>query len=116
MNLWDDPSPEEKDKMIQKIANIIFDYEMDLVAILFLESIKPVASVGAHMGRYMIAPFIPFIGQKSIPILATFEDRKNIDKLIQELEEKNKKQIEQEKNKKQQNKKSLWNKLFHTKK
>lgn len=115
MSLWDDPQPEEKEKIIQKIANVIFDYEMDLVAILFLESIKPMASIGAHMGRYMVAPFIPFLGQKSIPYLATFEDRSNIEKLIKKLEDKNIKQKEEEekrKKEKSRDKKSLWDRIF----
>jgi hypothetical protein len=35
----------------------------------------------------MVAPFIPFVGEKSIPYLATFENKENVEKLIRLIEE-----------------------------
>ena len=88
--LWDEPSPDESEDIIKRFAKSIYKYEMVLVAILFLESIKPIASVGGQFARYMVAPFIPFIGEESIPYLATFQDKDNVEKLIQEIERLNK--------------------------
>lgn len=88
--MWDEPSPEEKDEIIMRVAETIYKYDMDLVAILVLESIKPLASVGGQLARYMIAPFVPFVGEKSIPYLATFQDKENLEKLIRQLEERSK--------------------------
>jgi hypothetical protein len=85
--MWEDPSEKEKDEMIKKTAETIYKYDMDLVAILVLESIKPLASVGGQLGRYMVAPFIPFISERTIPYMATFQDKENVERLIKELEE-----------------------------
>jgi acyl-CoA reductase-like NAD-dependent aldehyde dehydrogenase len=88
--MWDEPTPEEKEDIIKRVAETIYKYDMDLVAILFLESIKPIASVGGQLARYMIAPFVPFIGERSMPYLATFQSKENLEKLIRELEERGK--------------------------
>lgn len=89
--IWDDPTPEEKEDIIKRVAETIYKYDMDLVAILFLESIKPVASVGGQLARYMLAPFVPFFGERSMPYLATFQEKENLEKLIKVLEERGKK-------------------------
>lgn len=98
--IWDNPSPEEKDEIIKGIAETIYKYDMDLVAVLLLESIKPLASVGSQMIRYVIAPFIPFIGEKSMPYLATFENRENLEKLIRLLEERSEQEDRERKRRK----------------
>jgi acyl-CoA reductase-like NAD-dependent aldehyde dehydrogenase len=85
--MWEDLKPEDQEKIIEKAAEIIFKYDMDLVAILLLESVKPVATIGSQFTRYMIAPFIPFIGERSMPYLATFERKENVEKLIRLIEE-----------------------------
>ena len=86
--MWDDPSDKEKDEMIKKVADTIYKYDMDLIAILVLESIKPLASVGGQLSRFMIAPFIPVIGDRSMPYLATFQNKENVERLIRILEDK----------------------------
>jgi hypothetical protein len=99
--LWEDPSDEKEEKIIKRTAETIYKYEMDLVAILFLESMKPLASVGGQLARYMVAPFIPFIGDKSLPFFATFQNKENVERLIKELEEKGKQEEEEKKRLKQ---------------
>jgi len=89
--MWDEPTPEEKEDIIKRVADAIYKYDMDLVAILFLESIKPLASVGGQLARYMLAPFVPFVGERSMPYLATFQEKENLEKLIKVLEERGKK-------------------------
>jgi uncharacterized protein YacL len=99
--MWEELKPEDQEKIIEKAAETIFKYDMDLVAILLLESIKPVATVGSQFTRYMIAPFVPFIGERSMPYLATFERKDNVEKLIKLIEKRSKeddmKQKEEEK-------------------
>jgi len=92
--IWDEPTAKEQESIIKRMAEIIYKYDMDLVAILFLESIKPLTSIGSQIARFFIAPFIPFIGERIIPYLATFEKRENLEKLIHLLEEMSKKDIE----------------------
>lgn len=98
--MWDEPKPEEEDEIIRRVAETIRKYDMDLVAILFLESIKPLASVGGQLARYMVAPFVPFVGERSMPYLATFQRKENVEKLIRQLEERSKQEeMEREKEK-----------------
>lgn len=99
--MWEDPSDEKEEKIIKRTAETIYKYEMDLVAILFLESMKPLASVGGQLARYMVAPFVPFIGDKSLPFLATFQNKENVERLIRELEEKGRQEEEEKKRLKQ---------------
>lgn len=103
--LWDEPTAEEQELIIKRVAETIYKYDMDLVAILFLESIKPLTTVGGQLARFLIAPFIPFIGEKSIPYLATFEKRENLEKLIRLLEERSKQDEAEKKEIKERDKK-----------
>ena len=95
--MWEDPSEEKETEIIKKTAETIYKYDMDLVAILILESIKPLASVGGQFARFVVAPFIPFIGDNSSPFFATFQDKNNVERLIQTLEEKGRKDEEEKK-------------------
>ena len=95
--MWDEPSDKEKEEMIKKTADTIYEYDMDLIAILVLESMKPLASVGGQLSRYMVAPFIPIVGDKSLPYLATFQNQENVESLILELEERGKQEEERRK-------------------
>ena len=49
----------------------------------------------------MVAPFVPFIGDNSSPFFATFQDKNNVERLIQTLEEKGRKDEEEKKRLKQ---------------
>ena len=83
-------SEEEADEIIRTAAEKIHLYGMETVAILTLESVKPLVYVGGEMSRVVLAPFLPalgpdidFMGEK---LIQTFGDRGNIEKLIQILE------------------------------
>ena len=99
--MWKDPSDDKENEIIKSTAETIYKYDMNLVAILFLESIKPLASVGGQFARYLVAPFIPFIGEKSMPFFATFQNKNNVERLIQTLEEKGRQEKEEKKRLKQ---------------
>jgi hypothetical protein len=117
--LWEDPSDDEENEIIKSTAETIYKYDMDLVAILILESMKPLASIGGQFARYMVAPFVPFIGEKSFPIIATFQNKNNVERLILTLEERGKQEEEEKKRLKQARKaeerespKNGWRKYF----
>jgi len=99
-SMWEEPKPEEQEAIIKRVAETIYKYDMDLVAILMLESIKPLATVGSQLARFVVAPFIPFVGEKSMPYLATFERKENVEKLIRVLEERGKKDEAEERGEK----------------
>ena len=88
---WDmEVTPEDEEEMIRKAAETIHKYGMDVAAILFLESVKPLAYIGGQMGRFFLSPFLPAfgesIGRGGEKFLTIFEKRENVEKLITLLE------------------------------
>lgn len=96
-SIFDDPTREESDEVIMSLADSIWKYDVDLAAILFLESSKPLSKVYGMMGRFIVAPFIPLVGETSMKYLATFQDKQNIEKLIVEIERRMKEKDEKAK-------------------
>jgi len=89
---WDlEVTPDDEEQLILGVAKEIRRYGMDVAAILFLESSKPLTFLGAQMGRAFISPFLPAIsedlGVKSEKLFRIFENRANVEKLISVLEE-----------------------------
>ena len=88
---WDiEVTPEEQEEMIQKIAQTIHKYGMDVAAILMIESVRPLTFIGAQMGRLFLSPLLPAIsedvgisGEKFFQIM---EKHENVEKLIQAIE------------------------------
>jgi len=84
-------SEEEVDEVLHGAAKRIQLYGMETVAILTLESIKPMVYVGGELSRVVLAPFLPALGPQynmlGEKLIYVFEDRKNIEKLIQILEQ-----------------------------
>ena len=87
-----DVTPEEEEELIKKAAELVHKYGMDVAAILFLETVKPVVYIGGQMGRFFLYPFIPFFGEKvtinSEKFFTVFEKRENVEKLLKLVEEK----------------------------
>lgn len=87
----DKVTPKDEEEMIRKAAEKINEYGMDLAAILFLQSYKPLTYVGGQMGRFMIFPFFYILGgnitQSAEKFFMIFEDRNNVERLIKRLEE-----------------------------
>ena len=86
--IWKDVTPEEEERLIQRAADLVSNYEMETPALLVLNMIKPLVYVGGEMGRFFIAPLLPFLNHKADAFIHTFEQRKNIDKLIEIIEKK----------------------------
>jgi len=90
---WGDAelTEEEVDEVLQSAAKKIKLYGMETVAILTLESMKPLVYVGGELGRVALSPFLPALGPQynmmGEKLIYVFEDRKNIEKLIQMLEQ-----------------------------
>ncbi len=84
-------TPKDEEEFIEKVAQKIHEYEMETVAILLLESSKPLVWVGGEMGRFFISPFVPILsedwGVTSEKFFLIFEKRENVDKLLKRLEE-----------------------------
>lgn len=93
MYAWGDSElPEEEiDRILQAAAKKIHAYGMDLVAILTLETIKPLTNIGGEIGRMLLSPILPALGpdynMMGDKLIYIFENKKNVEKLIMTLEE-----------------------------
>jgi hypothetical protein len=83
-------TPEEEEELIVKTAEKIHAQGFDVAAILFLESTKPLAFIGGNMSRLFIGPFLPAFGEHGLTgekLINVFEKKKNVEKLINLIEE-----------------------------
>ena len=103
---YEEITSEEENELIEQVAEKIHEYKMETVAILTLESVKPLAYVGGEMSRVFLAPFLPVLGrdlnEMGEKYITVFEERDNIEKLIQLLEQKVKEEEAENKRKKQE--------------
>ena len=97
MYAWgDNELPEEEvSRVLKVIADRIHAYKIEAIAIITLETVKPLSNLGAELSRLFFSPILPalgpeynLLGEKMIYI---FQNRKNIEKLIDLIEEKSKK-------------------------
>ena len=86
--LWKNRSDEEIEQVIERAANYILKYDLVEPAILFFESVKPVAPVGGRLGGASLAWLIPLIGFGIDDYFVVFREPKNIEKLLKIIEEK----------------------------
>jgi len=80
-------SSAEEERILNRVANEVMKMEMEQVAIMFLESVKPIVFIGSQMGQFFIAPFLSIFGNLGIDYIKFFEKRENVEKLLQKLEE-----------------------------
>jgi hypothetical protein len=80
--------PEERDRVIENIAQAVAKRGMETPAIIFLEMHKPI-SFFASQGMIVSSPFLaPLIGLDNLRIAARlFEKRDNVELLIRRIEE-----------------------------
>ncbi|UCG92605.1 MAG: hypothetical protein JSV97_02535 [candidate division WOR-3 bacterium] len=95
-------SEERKKFLINKIAQKVIDYRLSPVAIVFLESSKPLSFLGNQFMIFM-QPFYRalFSFREYEEIAAMLEDRNNIEALICEIE-----RLEEERNENKRAKKN----------
>ena len=94
-------SEERKKFLINKIAQKVIDYRLSPVAIIFLESSKPLSFLGNQFMIFM-QPFYRalFSFREYEEIAAMLEDRKNVEALICEIERLEEERDEQKRSKK----------------
>jgi hypothetical protein len=97
-------TPEEQEQMINKIANEVIKRRLEAVAIMFLESIKPISYVGSQLAMVFVGPFLAIFGDLGINYIRFFEKRDNVEKLLRKIEEETKTRDEEEKKAKEESK------------
>ena len=99
MSIWETPK-EKQEEWIEKTFSLITRYDMDVPAVLLLESMKPLFWIGGQMSRVAAGPFMLAFWKEGFGLIHTFENRKNVEKLIKMLEAKNEKERAEKKRKK----------------
>ncbi len=89
---WDeDITPEEEKEIIEWTARQFYKYGLETAAILFLESYKPISRLGTSLGTVFFTPLFPLFGDnvaiRSEKVLRVFQESRNVERLIQRLEE-----------------------------
>jgi hypothetical protein len=95
--LWKESTPEEKEKMIQMVADWIRKYELETPAIFLLDTIKPLVTVFGNLGRVSLAFIMPLIGHIGENFINTFDSAENVEKLLQIIEKPREEKVKLEK-------------------
>jgi hypothetical protein len=81
-------TPEERDKILERIAGEVTRRRMEVPAILALELHRPLAFVGSQTLVVLTPMLAPAFGLKNMQTAARLlEDRANIDRLLERIEE-----------------------------
>lgn len=110
----------EQSELLRKLAQKVVDWQMTVPAILFLESTKPLSYLGSQM-MVFFEPFVSAIfnvGDYNL-FRQMMENRDNVERLLQKIEELDAIHLEKERELKRQRKalkktkrRSFWRKLF----
>ncbi len=79
---------EVADDLAERIAQRVVDMGMGMISIVFLESLKPLSFIGSSIlvfGRPIASVF--FNGEAYDRFIALMEDRRNIDHLVDRIEQ-----------------------------
>ena len=85
--VWKNRTQEEIDETIEKIADWVIRNDMEDPAILFFESIKPVAGIGARIGGAMFSGLIPLIGYGVDDRFVALRESKDVERVIKLIEQ-----------------------------
>jgi hypothetical protein len=114
---WDEEiTHEDKEEIIEWAARELYKYGLETAAILFIESYKPISRVGSSMGQVFFTPLLPFLGDNAMikgdKFFRIFQEKENVDRLLDRLEEISIKGIENKKDnqKQEENQKNISNK------
>jgi len=112
--VWKNRTQDEIDETIEMIADWVIRNDMEDPAILFFESIKPVAGIGSRIGGAMFAGLIPLIGWGVDDRFVAFREGKDVEKVIQLIEKASeaKHTAREEQKKQSKNRKRRRRKLF----
>jgi hypothetical protein len=91
-------------RIIEKISDEIVKRRLETMAIMFLETAKPLSFVGSQLAITFVGPFLGLFGNIGVDYIMFFNKHENVEKLLKRIEEKIKILDEEEKKAKQQSK------------
>jgi len=79
---------EVKDELVERIAQRVVDTGMGMMAIVLLESLKPLSFIGSSMLVFARPIFNVFLDSEAYDrFIELVEDRNNIDRLVDRIEQ-----------------------------
>jgi hypothetical protein len=81
-----DVTDKERD-LIENVAKKIAESDTEFFAVFLLETFKPIAWISGELGHFFLAPFLPLMDDKGYDFIDTFEQRKNIDRLLKRVKQ-----------------------------
>ena len=79
---------EEEEKFIGRITKFIFDRNLEIAALLTLNTIKPLVYIGGEFTRLILAPYVLFTVEDTEKYINFLQNRRNIDSLIEVINKK----------------------------
>jgi len=92
----DEDIRDKEEELIEKIAQKIIDSDLDPIAIMFLNTIKPISNITGELGYFFLAPYLPILDEKGYDFIDTFEKRENIERIIKRVERLSKEKAREE--------------------
>ena len=80
----EDLTKEDEERIIDRIATEVVSRGLDSVAIMILESIKPMTYIGSQLTMVFTTPFLGDIG---IDYIKFFEKQQNVERVLQRIEQ-----------------------------
>lgn len=83
-----DLTPEDEERIIDHITMEVVNRGLDPVAVIVLESIKPMTFIGSQITLVFAMPFLSLFGDIGIDYIKFFEKSENVERLLQRIEQK----------------------------
>lgn len=84
--MYREPTKDEEEEILNKIAKYILKTEMVSPSILILHMLRPLGTLGGEFGQILIVPFLPFNEEEISMLIDTLGKTHNIEKLIEKIE------------------------------
>jgi hypothetical protein len=78
---------EKEKELIEKTARWIVNQGFEAPSVMFIQGIKPLATIGGDLALFFLAPFLPMLEEKGYDFIETFEKRENLERLIRRVEQ-----------------------------
>ena len=88
MGPHEDLPPEKEDQMLNSLAQKIIDYKMEVPAIFFFETYKPVSTIMSDFAMLSGFPLmLEVVGIQGFEWTAFFRKKSNVERLLKKIEE-----------------------------
>src|SRR5208282_1314253 len=72
---------------VERIASEVVSRDLESIAIMFLETVKPLSYIGSQLSMVFVGPFLSVFGNVGIDYIKFFEKKENVERLLKRIEE-----------------------------